>query len=1226
MNRTYRLVRNASRQVVPAAEHKAARGRAAGGRAARSLCAAVLIAGAGAAHALPGNGQVTAGSGSVSQSGSTMTVSQQSQKLALDWTSFSIAAGETVKFVQPSSSAIALNRVIGNDASQIYGNLQANGQVFLINPNGVLFGRGAQVDVGGLVASTLNISNADFLAGNYKFSGGGSAGIVNQGSLNAASGGYIALLGGSVSNQGTISAQLGTVALGAGSAVTLDFYGGKLLNLQVDQGVLKALVDNRQLIIADGGTVIMSAAARDALLDTVVNNSGVIEARTVQNQGGVIRLLGDPAGGTVQVAGTLDASAPAGGDGGFIETSGAHVKVDDAASITTAAPAGRAGTWLIDPADYIIAASGGDISGTALGNALNSGNVSILSNSGTVNPAGNGDIFVNDGVTWSSANTLTLQAVRDINLNAPIAAANGGLTLNAAAGIAAPAAVNVHTFILQSGAWRQVGALPAFGASDFQLAGGSFLRALSGDGSAASPYALTDVYGLQGMGSSAALLGKSYTLANDINAAGTVNWNAGAGFVPVGDATTAFTGGFNGNDHTVSGLTVNLPNNEYVGLFGYIGSGATVSHVSLAAASVLGQGYVGALAGQNDGSVSQVSAGGSVSNVYDSNVGGLLGYDIGGLIGYNTGSIDHAGASARVGAGLGGSYATGGLVGANDGTMDTVSATGAVGGADGTGGLVGVNNGTVSNGSAAGAVTGYGAGGLAGENYGAISLSSASGAVTGSGDTGGLVGYSVGTLTDVHATGNVIAGGGGGGGLVGYNTGAITRAWASGSVNGTDDVGGLIGNNYTGGSVSVAYATGAVTGTGNNVGGLVGHNNSFDINSPATLTNVYATGAVKGRDYVGGLVGFNDFFSSVTHAYSSGTVTGGSGQQHVGGIAGSGTGGSFSDAYWDKTSSGRTIAIGGGIAPGVTGLTSMQAMTQSSYAHFDFANTWTIYPGHTRPLLTAFMTPVTVTAGDASKTYDGTAYSGGAGYAVPAGVDSSLLLGTTTYGGSSQGARNAGSYGISLSGLYSTQQGYLISYASGTLTISPAPLTYVADAATRNAGQALTGFSGSISGLVGGDTLAGISTGTLAWTTPAGATSAPGQYAIEGGGLTLTSANYRPIAQAAGNAQALTLLPAPVVTPPSQPGGTALPPAAQTAAGQAGNQGSNIAWQGNAQDVLLAGGTEIYSAPPPPCTAEEAQDRQHNGGAGACGNSTARRGLLLQNHGIRLPEGVSEGD
>jgi filamentous hemagglutinin family protein len=259
MNHTYRLVWNeAAQRDVPAAEGSRSRGKTGGSKFLKRLGAVILAAALGSAcvgtaEAAPTGGTVVAGQGTISQSGNTTTVSQQSQNLSLNWLGFSIASGQTVQFVQPSSSAIALNRVIGTDASQIYGHLLANGQVFLINPNGVLFGRGAQVDVGSLVASTLNITDADFFAGNYKFQGSSSsssgtaapASVVNQGTITAAAGGSVALLGGQVSNQGTIRAQLGTVALAAGGAMTLDFGGNKLLSVKVDQSAVGALAENR---------------------------------------------------------------------------------------------------------------------------------------------------------------------------------------------------------------------------------------------------------------------------------------------------------------------------------------------------------------------------------------------------------------------------------------------------------------------------------------------------------------------------------------------------------------------------------------------------------------------------------------------------------------------------------------------------------------------------------------------------------------------------------------------------------------------------------------------------------------------------------------------------------------------------------------------------------------------------------------------------------------------
>ncbi len=182
-------------------------------------------------------------------------------------------------FVQPDASAIAVNRIADTNGSQIFGHLNANGQVFLINPNGVLFGQGAQVNVGGLVASTLDVNDSALGSSSLSFSGTGKGKVTNLGTINVTGGGYVALLGNQVSNQGAIHAQLGSVALAGGNAVTLNFGGDKLVSVRVDQSALNALAQNGELIEADGGNVWMTAGARDSLLASAVNNTGTIEAQ-----------------------------------------------------------------------------------------------------------------------------------------------------------------------------------------------------------------------------------------------------------------------------------------------------------------------------------------------------------------------------------------------------------------------------------------------------------------------------------------------------------------------------------------------------------------------------------------------------------------------------------------------------------------------------------------------------------------------------------------------------------------------------------------------------------------------------------------------------------------------------------------------------------------------------------------------------------------------------------
>jgi filamentous hemagglutinin family protein len=345
MNRTYALVWNPSLATWNVTDERARRrGKGAGA----VLATALLLPAAAIAADLPTGGNVVAGSGQINTpSANQMVINQASNKLAIDWQSFDIAAGHKVTFNQPGSDSIALNRVLGADGSKIMGQLDANGRVFLINPNGVLFGAGAQVNVGGLVASTLNISDTDFAAGNYRFKGDGSnASVINKGNITATDGGSVALLGGTVSNNGVIIANRGTVALAAGNAVTLDFAGDGLLNVQVDEAVVDALVENHQLIKADGGQVLLTASAGDALLKTVVNNTGVIEAQTLGEKNGKI-VLEAGATDTVTNSGMLNASGVSSGEtGGTVKVLGGAVKLLATSAIDVSGDAGG-GTALI---------------------------------------------------------------------------------------------------------------------------------------------------------------------------------------------------------------------------------------------------------------------------------------------------------------------------------------------------------------------------------------------------------------------------------------------------------------------------------------------------------------------------------------------------------------------------------------------------------------------------------------------------------------------------------------------------------------------------------------------------------------------------------------------------------------------------------------------------------------------------------------------------------------
>ena len=1032
---------------------------------------------------------MVSGTASIAQIGNVTDIRQSSADLSINWLSFSIGSQETVDFLQPSASAVAVNRILGTNGTQILGHLDADGEVYLVNPNGVIFGKGAEVNVGGLVASTLDVSDSSLSASTRSFSGDGAGSVTNQGTINAANGGYVALLGNRVSNQGVITAQLGTVALGAGSAVTLDFSGNRLVHLQVDRSTLNDLAENKQLIQADGGLVIMTAGAQRALLASVVNNSGIIEARTVANHDGTIELLGGMTAGTVNVGGTLDASAPEGGNGGFIETNAAHVEVANDAKVTTAASKGLYGTWLIDPTDFTVSSTGGDITGATLSSDLNSTNFAILSSSGTSTVTGGGsggNINVNDAVSWTANTTLTLTAANNVNVNGSITAsgATAGLVIQPNAANGSEAASGTGTLNLGAGASITLSGANAglsISTSSYTLGSGATVNLpnVSATSTTALVIGGTSYTVINSLGAPSSTTGQdlqgingnltgNYALGSNINASATSTWNSKggsppvyAGFTPIGNASTQFTGTFDGLGHSISNLTINLPSTNYVGLFGYTGPGSVIRNVGLIGGSVSGSNYVGELVGQDNGTVSNSYATGNVSGT--NNVGGLVGYNyggtvsnsyatgnvsgtdtVGGLVGYNYGTVGNSYATGSVH----GSTFVGGLVGLNYVTISNSYATGSVSGSgNDVGGLVGYNYGFVGNSYATGSVHGSNdVGGLVGHNYGFVSNSHATGSANGSSYVGGLVGYQYGRVGNSYATGSVSGSGNDVGGLVGYNYGpvgaglvSVGNSYATGSVSGTNNVGGLVGvNNY--GTISNSYATGSVRGA-NNVGGLVGSNSNENGYSSA-VSNSYATGHVSGTNNVGGLVGSNYGTSAtISNSYAAGSV---SGSVAVGGLVGYKDGGTVSNSFWDTRTSGQASSAGG------TGLTTAQMQSASNFTGWSIAITggsgdvWRIYEGHTTPLLISFLTPLTLAdAADRTVTYNGHAQSG------PTTSISGVL-------GAAATGTNAGFY----NGYYSTQQGYDIT--GGNLTINQLASVAWVGGATGNWSTASNWAGGAI--------------------------------------------------------------------------------------------------------------------------------------------------------------------
>jgi len=399
---------------------------------ARAAAGALGAAAPLAVLANPTGGQVVGGTATIGSAGANgVVITQGSQKAIINWQQFSVGSNEYVQFVQPNSSSVVLNRVIGSNPSNIFGNIIANGQVFLVNANGVYFAPGASVDVQGLVASTLDLNDADFMAGRYVFSkatGASDAGVVNDASIHAGTGGYVVLAGDYAQNGGAIVAQTGRVYLAAGNAATLTFDNNGLISYVVDGKTLSRLagVSNTGVIAANGGLVVMTADVANTLTATAVNNSGLITAHSVSQQGGEI-VLSAQGGGEIENSGTLDATGlnagvaggtiiihgdghtqltdtsviDAEGDGakgGFIELSGHTLGVRG-----TVTP-GKGGSLLIDPASIDI------VAGTANGQSPNSDSIGTTFIVGALNAGSNVTIVASTKIANTTGTGITATA------------------------------------------------------------------------------------------------------------------------------------------------------------------------------------------------------------------------------------------------------------------------------------------------------------------------------------------------------------------------------------------------------------------------------------------------------------------------------------------------------------------------------------------------------------------------------------------------------------------------------------------------------------------------------------------------------------------------------------------------------------------------------------------------------------------------------------------------
>lgn len=342
----------------------------------------VLTGGTVPAFAGPEGGAVTSGAAAISRDGAATTIAQTTAKVSIDWRSFDIDQGEAVRFSQPDSGSVALNRVTNALPTEIQGELTANGNVWIVNPKGVVFGRDATVDVGGLLASTSSIGIEDFAAGRGRFAGDGAGRVANQGTIRGGSGG-VTLAAPTVENSGSIEVIGADLQLHAGAAFTVDMEGDGLLSFSMaSEGPEARRLSQQGALAVEGGSVRLSAAATDAVLDSVISAGGVVEATGIAEVGGRIVLTG---GGLADVSGSLGATA--GETGGSIALDASRIVLRSGASLAAdgAAGGGEIAVGARDgasPNDRVVIAEGAGLSASATRDG-DGGSVSIWSEKAT---------------------------------------------------------------------------------------------------------------------------------------------------------------------------------------------------------------------------------------------------------------------------------------------------------------------------------------------------------------------------------------------------------------------------------------------------------------------------------------------------------------------------------------------------------------------------------------------------------------------------------------------------------------------------------------------------------------------------------------------------------------------------------------------------------------------------------------------------------------------------
>jgi filamentous hemagglutinin family protein len=1014
-----------------------------------------------------------------------------STKSILEWNRMNVAAGTSLEFVQPSSQSIVLNRILSADPTRIDGGLFSNGQVWLLNSSGVLFGANSQVNVQGLMATTRNIGDADFLAGRYVFGplGNMDGRVANAGQIVAANGGYVVLAGSKVENSGRIQAQMGQVQLASGKAFAMDLNGDKLLRFDVTQALTggdasEAAVRNAGQLIADGGQVQMTARAAQGLVGQVVNTGGLLQANSAREVNGEIVLDAGP-GGEVIAGGQLSAQGlNAGQKGGNVTVVGEKITLPTDARINTSGQAGGGnvlvgGDWQgsgnLQQASMVDMQAGSQIQANAT-QAGDGGKVVLWSdvhkNGGTTSVAGaiqaqggidggNGGKVETSGASLSIAKTAAVNAGSAKGLAGQWLLDPVNVTIDSAAASTIETALNSN-YVLVTTTGTTVNSPPftnvRVGESgtdgniyvNAPMSWNKYFLSLEASGNVYINSPLT--IGAINNSNSPGTFGGLQVVANSLNFG--MNSNGFLGRIDIQDSAGAARAGngfrFNNTNYTLINDVTGLQNISS----GLSGNYALSGNIDLS--TVANWSPLGTFTGRFNG------LGHTVSNLTinrpgESNLG---------LFSVNTGSISAIGiASGSVAGGDQTHFNTGSLVGINYGgsISNVFSKADVTGEWQNVGGLVGFNSSSAS--------------------VALIENSFSAGNVIGTNNLGGLVGTN-------QATGSADA--------------IIRNSYVAGNVSSSKTVqngifiGGLAGINEGGvgaARIQNSYATGTVFTQIGLTGGLVGINS----NSQSFITDSYATGIVRNTSAaydtsgIGGLVGLNQ--GVIARTYATGMVSSpfNSQGEGTGGLVGSNYA-SVSDSYATGTVSaqfgrGDLIGIDGGSSTGSAAVTAANKFKAASYGNFDFANTWVIYEGSTAPLLRSFLTPMTVSVSNptvATQVYDGTNAYSGSGTVSYSSFYSNPVAQTNGSVSYSLASKNVGTQQIQVGGLYSDQQGYLFTYANsmGSATVTPAPLTVTAGVVTKTYDGTTTatgsGTAGALAGAGASEYIA--SAGTQAFT------------------------------------------------------------------------------------------------------------------------------------------------